>query len=92
MLRRQIQILDQAREALQERWQVVEAAEQAGIQLEVDRVVGASLVLAVLSGTADVLWALAEELHAPPTAKPVAKARASRLPRQVLHLPAFVQR
>jgi hypothetical protein len=55
MLRRQIQILDQAREALQERWQVVEAAEQAGIQLEVDRVVGASLVLAVLSGTADVL-------------------------------------
>ena len=55
MLRRQTQILDQARGALQEHWQEAEAAEQVGIQLEVDRVAGASLVLAVLSGTAGVL-------------------------------------
>lgn len=55
MLRRQTQTLDQARGALQEHWRAEVAAEQAGIQLEVDRVVGASLVLAVLSETADVL-------------------------------------
>lgn len=55
MLRRRTQILDQEREALQEHWRAEVAAEQAGIQLEVDRVVGASLGLAVLSGTEDVL-------------------------------------
>jgi hypothetical protein len=55
MLRRQTRIPGQAREALQEHWRAEVAAEQAGIQLEVDRVAGASLVLAVLSGTAGVL-------------------------------------
>jgi len=52
MLRHQTQILAPARE---EHWRVVEVAEQVGIQLEEGRVVGASLVLAVRSGTADVL-------------------------------------
>lgn len=55
MLRRQTQILGQARGALQEHWRAEVAAEQAGIQLEEDQVVGASLVLAVLSGTVDAL-------------------------------------
>ena len=55
MLRRQTRIPGQAREALQEHWRAEVAAEQVGIQLEVDQVVGASLGLAELSGTADVL-------------------------------------
>ena len=52
MLRRQTQIRGQARE---EHWQEAEAAEQVGIQLEVDRVAGASQVLAVRSVKSDVL-------------------------------------
>ena len=55
MLRRQTRIPGQAREALQEHWRAEVAAEQAGIQLEVDRVAGASLVLAVRSVKSDVL-------------------------------------
>ena len=55
MLRRQTQIPDQAKEALQEHWRVEVVAEQAGIQLEVDLVVGESLALVALSGTPDVL-------------------------------------
>lgn len=55
MLRRQTQILGQVREALEEHWQLMEAAGLAGIQLEVVLVVGESLVLEVLSGTPDVL-------------------------------------
>lgn len=52
MLHRQTPIRGQARV---EHWQVAEAAEQGGIRLEVDRVAGASLVLAVRSVKSDVL-------------------------------------
>ena len=55
MLRRQTQILGQATGALKGYLQLVEVAEQAGIQLEVGLVVGESLVLVALSGTRDVL-------------------------------------
>ena len=55
MLRRQTQILGQARVVLEEYLQPVGEAEQAGIQLEVDLVVGESLALVALSGTPDVL-------------------------------------
>lgn len=55
MLRRQTQILGQAREASREHWWPAEAAVQVATQMEEDQEVGASLVLAVLPGTADVL-------------------------------------
>lgn len=55
MLHRQTQILGRARGALEEHLRPAEEAEQAGTQLEVDLVVGESLVLVALSGTPDVL-------------------------------------
>jgi len=55
MLRRQTRILGRAREALQGHWRLVEAAEQGGIRMEEGQEVDASLVLAVLLETEDVL-------------------------------------